>query len=424
MSFFMFNPYTRTFHLPSAGASVIGGGVSPPFFEPAGTQVSVAPVDKMNIFQTVQWIRTFAESKKWENADEYAQRFWEQKISGLKLQELTTEIMEVLLGIKNEEHRREIMSTIRSLYPGLPVGRDFISSEEQSSISVADSGQSHCKRSNCLYEQIPMESISPSILNCPQLINDDDHEVSDIESCRLSCVTEHTKGDTSSECGLSINSSRTKLMDDYNSVYGSFSMLKMTRARKSEVYEDSNKDYSQVYPASSHQGSSERFDDLAEIELPETKRLFVTIETDKHGDPVTLIMCRFKELNIDFEGIRRAERGSNTLVISFSSSRKAQEVHSQSQEIGYAFRWKWCNRPGPQDRKMYQVLRDVWIYSGKSSKAKKIRLLKKGCIVTVNQLKRRRVRVIDANENGKTVVVGWVDLYTKCGLKCLYPLDE
>jgi len=423
----MFNLYTRTFHLLSAGAPVIGGGVSPPFFEPAGTQVWVAPVDKMDIYQTVQWIRTFAESKNWENADQYAQSFWEQQISGLKLQELTTERMEDVLGIKNKVHRREILSTIRSLYPGLPVGRDFKSSEEQSSISVADGGQFHCKRSNCLSEQIPMDSISPSILNSPQLINDDDHEVSDIESCRLSSVTKLTKCDISSEGGLSINSTRTTLTDDYNSVDGSLSMSKITHARKSEAYDDSSKEHNQVYPASSHQGSSERNDGLAEKEIHYTKRLAVTIETENHGDPVTIIMSRFKELNIVFEGIQRVEGDSNTLVISFSSSKKAQEVHSQSQEIGYDFRWKWCKRPGPEVPKMYQVLRDVCIYPGKSPKAKKIGSLKKGSIVTVNQLKRRRVRVIDekSNENGKPVVVGWVDLYTKCGnVKCLYPLDE
>jgi len=65
------------------------------------------------------------------------------------------------------------------------------------------------------------------------------------------------------------------------------------------------------------------------------------------------------------------------------------------------------------------------ILSGKSLKAKKIGSLRKGDIVTVNQLKRRRARLMKrSNQNGDTFVRGWVDFYTECGLKCLYPLDE
>jgi len=65
------------------------------------------------------------------------------------------------------------------------------------------------------------------------------------------------------------------------------------------------------------------------------------------------------------------------------------------------------------------VLSDAVLFNGKSSKASCIGELKRGDIVTANQLKNRRVRLVEGQK-----IIGWANLFTKNNQECMLQLEE
>jgi len=54
---------------------------------------------------------------KWTEGRSYAQSFWFNEISGNCIFSITPEMLEGDLGVKNPEHRRVILESIRLLFP-------------------------------------------------------------------------------------------------------------------------------------------------------------------------------------------------------------------------------------------------------------------------------------------------------------------
>jgi len=75
--------------------------------------------------------------------------------------------------------------------------------------------------------------------------------------------------------------------------------------------------------------------------------------------------------------------------------------------------------PTPKSPVEYKVLSRVTVRIGKSLKSKIIGHIYKGAIVTVNQIKGRRARVIRSTINGATIQIGWVSLHTSYSLQLL-----
>jgi len=113
----------------------------PPFFHPPTAAYSVTPVDMMDSEQTGNWIRTLGRSKGWKEAETYVKTFRENDIKGNTLQWLTSRMLESSLGMTDVTHRRELLSTIRSLYPQstASLADSFVSESHMNTTSTVES---------------------------------------------------------------------------------------------------------------------------------------------------------------------------------------------------------------------------------------------------------------------------------------------
>jgi len=69
----------------------------------------------MSVEQTANWIFTIGKSESWKEAKSYADIFKYNEINGFTITNVTDQVLESDLNIKNSEHRREIMSWISRL---------------------------------------------------------------------------------------------------------------------------------------------------------------------------------------------------------------------------------------------------------------------------------------------------------------------
>lgn len=85
------------------------------------SMVSAVRADHMTVEQTATWMRTFASSNCWQEADWYAWSFQENSICGYLLPKLTLDSLKTDLGILKYGHRLEIMAAIKCLFPGMTI---------------------------------------------------------------------------------------------------------------------------------------------------------------------------------------------------------------------------------------------------------------------------------------------------------------
>jgi len=398
-------------------ASQLCNVVSPKFYEvPHNMFVSVTRVDWMNVEQTGNWVRTLANSRGWKHGDDYAKSFKEQKINGLELQHLTHNMLEVRLGVISLKHRQEILSTIRYLYWGFPMACDFLSSDAQSSASELESKISTSKSDG-----------SDVGRNFSSFANSDGNDQS-FESETESCVNSSSPGyscNTSSLYGHISKSPESKCGREHE--MNGLSKLAMTIARKS--YADvENRKKSRMYPMSNHRQSLERNAGFLHMTPVKSRKLRVTINPEQDNDPETSkmrIRKRFQELNIWVEDVKELKIKQHVYVVVFSGCRKALDALSRSEEIGLHLRMQWPKSPGPQRVTTFKALMRLPIMSGKSlTKSKFKGWLLEGTIVRVNQLKRRRARLIKEEADGNTIIIGWVNMKMENGMRCLEQVDD
>jgi len=110
---------------------------------------------------------------------------------------------------------------------------------------------------------------------------------------------------------------------------------------------------------------------------------------------------------------------SNAFLVTFLDSATARKVYSEKEQYELrSVRVKFAPRAGPKQHVKYRVLRDTKVFEGKSSKSSIIGELKRGAIITANQLKKRRVRMIE----GQTKI-GWVNLFSENHEECLLQIE-
>lgn len=84
----------------------------------------------------------------------------------------------------------------------------------------------------------------------------------------------------------------------------------------------------------------------------------------------------------------------------------------------------WLHRPRPTRPIKYKSLDSVNVNSGRSINGKLVGELRVGDIVTVNQVKGRRARLIDYKKNGETRTIGWVSLRDIDGAPLMEQLND
>jgi len=93
------------------------GQVWPPVHNPPNSSATMIRAGNMTVEQTAEWVRTLGRNNMWEEADEYANNFAWNGITGYLLTKLTNKTLKEELGIAICGHRMEIMLAIKCLFP-------------------------------------------------------------------------------------------------------------------------------------------------------------------------------------------------------------------------------------------------------------------------------------------------------------------
>merc|ERR1712060_708372 len=118
------------------------------------------------------------------------------------------------------------------------------------------------------------------------------------------------------------------------------------------------------------------------------------------------------------------ENKPNTYTLVFPNYQEAEEVLSRADKIGYKITKKYPPRPCPKRPQKYKSMAELEIRSGKSLSGDIVGKLEEGMIVTVNQVKGRRARIIRESGNGGIETIGWVSLHEKDGVNLLKQLGD
>jgi len=317
------------------------------------------------------------------------------------------------MGIKSLEHRQEMLSTILYLYCGFPTACDYLSSDAQSSgrdfenkISASESDRSD----------------GGSFASSTHIDGIDRY----FESESVSCINSTSPGNSCSTFSSSVYSPQSLGSNCRGDCeVNRLSMLAMAD-RKSCTSVEKRKP--RMYQMSKNRGSHEKNVSFLHMSPVMSRKLLVRIIPEQDNDPEiskTRIRTRFQELNIRVEDVKEFGSKQNVYVVEFSDKKKALDALLRSEEIGYHIRWKWPKRPGPQNVRTFKAFIRLPIFSGKSlTKSKFKDWLPEGAIIRVNQLKRRRARLIKEDADGNNVIIGWVNMYAENGVRCLEQVDD
>jgi len=382
------------------------GTLSPPRFHPSGESFNATPVNEMTVHQTANWIRTLGRYHGWTEVEAYAQSFLNNFISGVLLEDLTPEMLEFSLGIRNQCHQLELLTAIEYLYPNRLIRNTPIFQESITGIQILESSCSNANRGPC-HSETEHEStnsylISSHLNNAAEIVQ---MEYSDRMS--ESAYSQRTSGTSyiESDCDIKIGeSSRDKSIISHSS-----------RETKDTVMVDRETrwDSKSVTPRKGCRPLRCR------------KLLLILGEYEIGQDFCSLhsIRSRFQELGIQVD-VLRDEKKPNAFTLVFPNYQHADEVLSRANEIGYRITKKYPPRPNPKRPLKYKSMAELEIRAGKSLNGDIVGKLKKGVIVTVNQVKGRRARLIRESKNGSVETIGWVSLHEQDGINLLQQLGD
>jgi len=115
---------------------------------------------------------------------------------------------------------------------------------------------------------------------------------------------------------------------------------------------------------------------------------------------------------------------SNSFIVTFNDTESMMQALNDADNLGYHLRKRLQKRPTPKSPLKYRVLTRCLIRKGKSLKTKGNGYLKKNDIVLVNQLKKRRARLVRDKGDGSYEAYGWVTVQRSNGLQLLEQLDQ
>jgi len=349
----------------------------PPIFHPPDKPYKVSVVDKMTVPETARWIKTLAAWKGWSEGELYSKSFKENSISGRMLQHLNEELLEFDLGITRHVHRREILSTIKGLFPGCFPSTSTVQSGLRSSIGI------------------PVPESDGSIWG----------------------GIRHTAGsenESSTQYPLSIYSSQLTDREEPFQMDNSDLMSDSCYSRSSirTVTESEERMLSRRSSICGSMGSVIR---SSKPLRGKSLHLLCDAHTDRD---IEVIKKRFHELNY----IVNVRPSGDHFIVSFQNYLQAKHALQRAQEIGY--RLVMRPRATPKCPANYVCVSKCTIREGKALSGNIVGYLEKGQRVTVNQLKGRRARLIGVNKFGDIVKIGWVTTKTKEGIELIKRVDN
>jgi len=352
----------------------------------------------MTVDETANWIWTLGWYHGWEEAHGYHQNFRDQEISGILLPELTVEFLKLKLGIANERHRLIIMSTIRKLFPNTTVkDPEYLSLYSYVSLLVPSVNQSDFDGT---------KSMNPDSLS--QISN---HKLDGSDIMSVSCSSRDSiKTDNRYDIGSDYVQKEHQVENNVEGKLresgGSDSQFCKSPIRKTEM------SISDPLTAKEPQLIDEVSWRSRNLELKD-RTLFVNLRPEQIlRDKIQQIYLIRKQLSeiCTYVDIRPTRKNPYIYTVVFPNSTLANEALSRSDDMEFKLIKSWLHRPRPKRPIKYKSLYPLNVNSGRSVHGKLVDKLREGDIVTVNQVKGRRARLINCKKNGETKTIGWVSL--------------
>jgi len=396
---------------PTSQSIQFTGNVSPPCCHPSGASFNATPVQEMTVLQTANWIKTFGRYHGWTEVESYVQSFLDNSISGVLLEDLTPEMLEFSLGIKNHQHQRELLSAIRYLYPNSRIRNTPQFQKSLTGIQILESSYSNATSS--AYCQSETECGSEYGSTNSFLISSQSDNLDEIIQMECSDM---------SESGYSL--SQKSSVPSYIESDSDIKISECSTDKLSIVHNSPDEDVVMVDRETRKESQSVT---PSKVCRPfRCRKLLLVLrqhEVEQNCCSLESIQSRFQELEIKVE-VELNQTKPNTYTLAFPNYEKAEEILSRSDEIGYKITKKYPPRPNPKRPLKYKSMAKLDIRAGKSLSGDIIGKLKKGEIVTVNQVKGRRARLIREMESGGVETIGWVSLHEKNGVNLLKQLGD
>jgi len=389
---------------PTSQSIQFTGIVSPPCFHPSGASFNATPVQEMTVLQTANWIKTLGRYHGWTELELYVQSFLDNSISGELLEDLTLEMLEFSLGIKNHQHQRELLSAIQYLYPKRRIRNTSQFQRSMTGIQILDSSYSNAISSAYCQSETECESEDGSTNS--YLISSQSDNLDEIMQMECS--------DMLSESGYSL--SQGSSVPSHIVSESDFTISECCTSPEEDVVmvdRETREESQSITPS--------------KVCRPfRCRKLLLVLprhEIEQNCCSLESIQSRFQELEIQVE-VELNVTKPNTYTLVFPNYEKAEEILSRSNEIGYKITKKYPPRPNPKRPLKYKSMAELDIRAGKSLGGDIIGKLKKGVIVTVNQVKGRRARLIRERKSGVVETIGWVSLHEENGVNLLKQLGD
>lgn len=307
----------------------------------------------MDIERTALWVKNFAKSQDWKEAEEYAKIFKENEITAKLLPDLDKASL-TELGIKDGSRQSVLLNTISRLYWPDPY--------------------------RLLHSHgLPRRSGYDSIHN----FNSPSH---------LGNISANAYFPNSS-----VSCSTSGIDSDQMGTQPRFSPI-TTRSFGTDV-------------SSIEAQSCPTF---ATAEMAERPSRFgcltLTLREDQTTHNENTIRQRFAQFNLNIEQLKK-EGSTSRYLLSFASTGVAAKALIKAKDLDYELESKWHHRPSPNNPVQYVNIsgKFLTIREGKSFSGEQVGLLEPDAIVTINRLKNQRARITHV-VNGKDVNIGWVSL--------------
>jgi len=427
------NPYDKP---PTEQNIQCGPPVStiPRFFHPPTAPYSITPIAMMDVWQTGIWIWTLGYFKGWKEAETYSKNFKENSISGKSLQQLTSQMLESDLGVIDETHQRELLSTIRSLYPqSTGVADSFCSVQQSMNTTLTKTFESTFEVAN---DGSPSRTRGTSGSILKYLVPSDEED-----SCTESgsFYRRSTTSSWSADEGCSVQDDFTPTLDsDYTTLDAGAVVSYCPKQQQSyaEVLVRPSGGSSKPKLTTRKSKSGEHTKKKEEVmkKLKKTssicrtgktvyKKLILSLRPSQMWQDKAVIRQRLRDFNLTVTRIEEEEAVDTIYTLVFPNCEMAENAFLHAKDLDYELKRKYPKRPNPKRPIEYISLGELVIREGKAFSGKVVGVLPAHEIVTVNQVKGRRARLIDVID-GNVTNRGWVSIHSAEGKPLLAQVSE
>jgi len=409
-------PYTSEslYHAYQAGVPIYPAPAQPSTY-PKDTVIYAKPVDQFNVEETSNWVRLLGETSGWSEATKYAAAFFQHGITGLALSQLTVDHLEKNMNIQKLGHRLTLINAIKSLYT--PYGGSCPMFERRfSSISTSAAPSTTA-------ETIDMSSDAESEQdNCteiPEILPALKLHAHSNSARRRSIIIEPLQPQLSRENLVTHDQHLESITLKPPQLLDTPSSSSMMSAATSDCSVGSCVSASSQATSSSCASSSasDRKSHLT-LTLSETPSC--------NREAMWDIKTKFATFGFVVHP-RPSDKDSKKFFLQFINETEAQRAMLCQDQLNMdlseytEIRKKKGPRPTPSNPQRYMVLHHARMRSGKSMRSTVVGFLKKGEIHWVNQIKGKRARIIERDDDGDRNI-GWVSLRNNAGFKFLQKL--